>query len=205
MEISGKHPHGLAIMSAFFVLALAAAAAGNTPGSIGTDIAKIISINYMGEDQWIGIANQGTGSIDLTGWTLMNRENQTYTFPVNFILKPGTLVRVHSGYGIDSSFDRWNSSLLWSREGDIATLVDATRRTVSEYRYPIEVSAAGSVAETPGSPPNAFSSDSINPPFLPDYRSPSDADTGTVNLTGRPFICHGGPLNWAWTSGRNRL
>ena len=210
MDSSGGHSRGLAIISVFFVLSVGAATAGNAPGSIGTDMAKIISIHYLGEDQWVEIANQGTGSIDLTGWTLINRENQTYTFPANFTLKAGSLSRIHSGYGNDTSFDLWSSALLWSREGDTATLQDATGKTVSEYRYPVEISAARSVAETPSSLPNAFSSDSMNPPFLPDYRSPSDAEKGTmkssspVNLTGRPFICHGGPLNWAWTSGRDR-
>jgi hypothetical protein len=208
MESSGGHLCGLAILSAFFTLSLGAAVAGNPPVSLGTNIGKIISVNYLGADQWVEMVNKGTGSMDLTGWTLINMENQTYAFPANFTLKAGLQVRVHSGKGDNTSFDLFNSTLLWSEMGDTATLKDATGKIVSEYKYPVDVSAAGAVAKIEPLPlPNAFSSGGMTPPFLPDYRPPYSAERGglkssfPVNLTGHAFICHGGPLNWAWTSG----
>jgi len=79
---------------------------------------------------------------------------------------------------------------------------------VSEYKYQVDVSDAGAVTKIESlSLPNAFSSGGMTPPFLPDYRSPYSAErcrlksSSPVNLTGHPFICHGGPLNWGWTSG----
>lgn len=210
MEISGGYLRGLVISSVFFALSLGAiAAAESAPVSVGTDITKIIGVNYLGFDQWVEIANEGTGSMNLTGWTLMNMENQTYSFPANFALKAGTLVRVHAGKGNNTAADLFNSTLHWNKEGDTATLMDATGEIVSEYKYPIKVSASGSVTKIePLVLANTSSIRGTLQPFLPDYvRSDYGAEKGSlkssspVNLTGHSFICHGGPLNWAWTSG----
>lgn len=197
---------GLAIIFAALTISISLAAVA--PGSIGTDIAKITGLNYQGPDQWVEIANQGTGSIDLTGWTLMNQENQTYVFPANTTLKAGSRITVHSLDGSNTPSDLYNSTLLWNEGGDSATLRDADGRIISEYKYPVEVSAAQSAAVNRTiSLPDQVSSGGMNPPFLPDYRSPSAGQRSslssrpTANLTGHPFICHGGPLNWAWTSG----
>ena len=204
MRISDGHLFRLAILSFLFILSLAGAAA---TASIGTDVARIISVNYLGADQWVEITNQGTGLIDLSHWSLVNRQNQSYLFPANFVLKPGSTAKVHSGFGSNTSTDLYNSALLWNELGDTATLKDAAGRIISEYNYPVQVSAPGNAASTrPFSLPNAFSSGGMNPPFLPDYRPPpgkvmSSRSSPPANLTGHPFICHGGPLNWAWTSG----
>ena len=56
MEISGEGLRGLVILSIFIALSVASAA--NTPSSVGTDIAKIISVNYLGADQWVEIADE---------------------------------------------------------------------------------------------------------------------------------------------------
>ncbi len=211
MESSSGYLRGLVILSAFFALSLGAAIAANAPVSVGTDITKIIGVNYQGADQWVEIANEGTGSMDLIGWMLMNMENQTYSFPANFTLKAGSVVRVHTGEGSSTAADLFKSTLKWSKEGDTATLKDATGKIVSEYKYPVEVSAPGSMTET--KPPSILNTSSISGmsrPFLPDYRSDNGAEraergslksNSPVNLTGHSFICHGGPLNWAWTSG----
>jgi hypothetical protein len=210
MESSGGYLRGLVILSVFFavLLSLGAAVAADLPVSVGTDITKIISVNYLGEDQWVEIANQGTGSMDLTGWTLMNVENQTFSFPANFVLKAGTIVRVHAGKGNNTDADLFNSTLLWNKDGDTANLLDATGRIISVYKYPIKVSSPESATKNePLMLEDTFSIVGPSQPFLPDYRSDYGAEVGSlkssspVNLTGHSFICHGGPLNWAWTSG----
>lgn len=94
---------GLAII--LVALAISVAIAADVPLSVGTDIASIISLNYQGVDQWVEIANQGTGWIDLAGWTLTNRENQTYTFPANVTLKAGSRITVHSLDGNNTTSD----------------------------------------------------------------------------------------------------
>ncbi len=208
MESSGGYLRGLVILSVFFALSLGAAVAANAPVMVGTNITKIIGVNYLGVDQWVEIANEGTGSMNLTGWTLMNMENQTYSFPANFTLKAGSIVKVHAKKGNNSAADLFNSTLLWNKEGDTATLKDATGKIVSEYKYPIKVSAPGSVTKIkPLFLLNTSSIDGASAPFLPDYKSDYGAEKGSlksnspVQLSGHPFICHGGPLNWAWTTG----
>lgn len=206
MRSSGGHLFGLAILSFLFILSQGAEASALAPASVGTDIARIISVNYLGTDHRVEIADLGTGLIDLSGWSLKNRENESYIFPANFTLKPGSTVKVHCGFGSNTSSDLYNSALFWNELGDTATLKDAAGRIISEYNYPVQVSATGSAAPArPFSLPNAFSG-GMNPPFLPDYRPPAGNEMSSlssmpVNLTGHPFICHGGPLNWAWTSG----
>jgi hypothetical protein len=195
MESSSGYLCGLVVLSVLFALSLGAAAAVNDPVSVGTDITKIIGVNYQDADQWVEIANEGTGSMDLS-------------FPANFTLKAGSLVRVHEGLGNNTAADLFNSTLLWSKEGDAAALKDAAGKIVSEYEYPVEVSAPGSVTKTElPSILNTSSISGMSRPFLPDYKSGYGAERGglksssPVNLTGHSFICHGGPLNWAWTSG----
>ena len=53
----------LAILLIFFALSLGGTAAA--PAGVGTDIVKIISVNYQGADQWVEIANRGSGLMDL--------------------------------------------------------------------------------------------------------------------------------------------
>jgi len=201
MESSSRYLCGLAILSVFLALSLGAAV------SVGTDIIKIISVNYLDPDQWVEIANYGTGSMNLTGWTLINMENQTFSIPAGFTLKAGSLVRVHAGKGNNTSSDLYNSALAWKKTGDTATLVDETGTIISEYKYPIKVSASGNMANIkPIFLPNMLSIGAS--PTVQGIQSDYNAQRSSlnsnipVNLTGRPFICHGGPLNWAWTTGQ---
>lgn len=208
MESSDGYLRGLVILSVFFVLTLGAAVAANAPVSVGADITKIIGVDYLGVDQWVEIANEGTGSMNLTGWTLTNTENQTYSFPANFTLNVGSIVKVHAGNGNNTAADLFNGTLQWGKEGDTATLKDATGKIVSEYKYPVKVSTPGMVTTIkPLILANTSSINGTSQPFLPDYKLDYGTERGSlksnspVNLTGHPFICHGGPLNWAWTTG----
>jgi ribosomal protein S4E len=79
--------------------------------------------------------------MNLIGWTLMNMENQTCSFPANFTLKAGSIVKVHAGKGNNTATDLYNSALVWNRKSDTVTLEDATGKNVSEYKYPVNVSA----------------------------------------------------------------
>ncbi len=193
MKSPVRYLHRVVIFFVLFALSLGATVASNDPVSVGANIAKIIGVNYLDTDQCVEIANEGTGSMNLTGWTLMNRMDQTYSFPANFALKVDSIVKVHSGKGNSTAADLFNSTLVWNKKGDTVTLKDATGKIVSEYNYPIKISAPGNVTK-------------IKPPFLPNYKSDyvergSLKSNSPANLTGHPFICHGGALNWAWTTG----
>jgi hypothetical protein len=110
----------------------------NTSSNVGTNMigeVSISGINYMTTDQWVQIANNGVSKVSFTGWMLMNKENLSYSFPTGFVLKPGALVKVHSMAGNNSSTDLGNSSVIWSKNGDTAILMDATGKIVSKYSY----------------------------------------------------------------------
>ncbi|MFB3763629.1 MAG: lamin tail domain-containing protein [Methanotrichaceae archaeon] len=208
MRSSGGYLRKLLILSVLFGLPLEAAIAANAPASAGINIAKIIGVNCQDADPWVEIANEGTGSMNLAGWTLMNTENQAYSFPANFTLKTGSIVKVHSGKGDNTAADLFNSTLVWNDKGDTATLKDATGKIVSEYKYPIKVSAPESMTRTnPTILPNTFytgwTSSNFRAGNKSDYGAEGDSlmSASPVQLSGRSFICHGGPLNWAWTSG----
>lgn len=110
----------------------------NTSSNVGTNNTNNVSIlgmNYTTADQWVEIANKGTSNISFNGWKLMNKENLSYFFPVDFVLKSGALVKVHSMAGIDNSTDLYNSSVIWSKNVDTAILNDAAGEIVSKYSY----------------------------------------------------------------------
>jgi hypothetical protein len=110
----------------------------NTSSNVGANMigeVSILGINYMTTDQWALIANNGVSNVSFTGWMLMNKENLSYSFPTGLVLKPGVLVKVHSMAGNNSSTDLYNSSVIWSKNGDTAILMDATGKIVSKYSY----------------------------------------------------------------------
>jgi hypothetical protein len=207
MECLGGYLRGLVIFSVFLALSLGTAVAANTPVSVGTNVIKIIGVNYMAVDQWVEIANEGTDSTNLSGWMLMNMENQKYSFPSNFTLKAGSIFKVHARKGNNTATDLYNSGLAWNRNSDTATLKDAAGKIVSEYKYPIKAAIKKATKVKPLILPNTFSSGRMSPNFQAGYEPHYVAERGSlksnspVTLSGSPFICHGGPLNWAWTTG----
>ena len=73
--------------------------------------------NLNGE--WVEISNNGTADANLTGWTLEDAQNHTYTFP-DFSLNAGAKVTIRTGIGDDTSEELfWNkSSSIWNNNGD---------------------------------------------------------------------------------------
>jgi len=84
--------------------------------------------------EWVEISNQGTEAVDLAGWTLSDQQSHTYTFE-NFILSPGTSVKVHTGFGDDCATDLYCSRNMpiWNNDGDVAVLRDQSGNIVAAY------------------------------------------------------------------------
>ena len=78
------------------------------------------------------ITNKDTAAQSLTGWTLEDEGNHTYTFP-EFSLNAGSSVKVHTGEGTDTARDLYwgRSTSVWNNGGDVATLRDASGNIVS--------------------------------------------------------------------------
>ena len=149
MDISIRNARRLAILSVLVALSVGMVVAASNVTNISTNATSnvganqtikvsIMGITYLGVNQFATIANQGTSNISLAGWKLMDKENQTYSFPAGFSLKPSAVVRVHSGTGKNTLTDLYDSSLTWNMNGDIATLKDASGKVISQYSYPIK-------------------------------------------------------------------
>jgi hypothetical protein len=69
------------------------------------------------------IVNGGTSSVVMTGWTLRDRDNHVFRFPV-FTLRPGGRVTIHNGQGTDNAANLfWDSGgRIWNNDGDAPTL-----------------------------------------------------------------------------------
>jgi hypothetical protein len=52
----------------------------------------------------------------------MNMENQTCSFPANYTLKAGSIVKVHAGKGNNTATDLYNSALVWNKKSDTVAL-----------------------------------------------------------------------------------
>ncbi|MGW2741291.1 lamin tail domain-containing protein [Streptomyces sp. NPDC001450] len=72
--------------------------------------------------EWVDITNNGRRDVNLSGWTLSDRDGNTYTFR-NYWLGSRETVRVHTGVGRDSSTDVYQDRhySVWSN-ADTATL-----------------------------------------------------------------------------------
>ena len=167
MGISRIYMNRLAILTVIVALSVGMAFgvtsgvnASNKTSNVGSNTTAKVSItgiNSTGVDQWIKIANNGTSSVSFAGWKLMNKENLSYAFPMNFVLKPGAQVKVHSMSGKPDSTDLYSSSILLNKTGDMAILKDANGKVISKYSYPV-VSIAIAKATT-----NASKSKAITP------------------------------------------
>ncbi len=107
---------------------------------------RIGTIQYSGSNEYIRIDNVGSGSQNLTGWSIQSYRNsdcqpdpaQLYTFPSGYVLAAGASVRVHSGP--DATNDppsslRWTTNHIWHDGGDRGDLRNASGQIVSTLAY----------------------------------------------------------------------
>ncbi len=79
------------------------------------------------DDEYVVFENSGTGSIDLTGWTVQDEASHTYSFPSGFALDAGAQVTLHTGTGSDTSTDLYwgkSGSAVWNNGGDTVFVYD---------------------------------------------------------------------------------
>ncbi len=83
-------------------------------------------------DEWVTVTNTGKKAVDLSRWTLVDNERNTYRFG-KLRLAPHASVRVHTGAGRDTAKDVFQNrrAYVWNNDRDKATLRDASGRTVA--------------------------------------------------------------------------
>ncbi|MEU1149270.1 lamin tail domain-containing protein [Streptomyces sp. NPDC005863] len=81
--------------------------------------------------EWVKITNTTRHSVNLKGWTLRNRDGQTYRFR-NVWLAGRSSVKVHTGVGHDTRADLYQDRrhYVWDNHADKALLRNDHNRTV---------------------------------------------------------------------------
>ncbi|AQL42085.1 competence protein [Halorientalis sp. IM1011] len=89
-------------------------------------------------DEYVVFENSGGEELDLSGWTVWDAADHTYTFPSGFTLDAGAQVTVHTGSGQDTETDLyWGSgSPIWNNGGDTVIVRDDAGELVIEEAYP---------------------------------------------------------------------
>lgn len=98
------------------------------------------------DDEYFTLRNLYKDAVDMSGWTLTNREGVTFAFPEGFVLPSQAKVCVFTGCGVDTHSDlHWCSERpIWRNEGDTATLRDATGRIIDRHTYHRQCKVCGS-------------------------------------------------------------
>ncbi|GGT03899.1 lamin tail domain-containing protein [Streptomyces chromofuscus] len=86
--------------------------------------------------EWVDITNTGRRAVNLDGWTLSDRDGNTYTFD-RFRLDGRSTVRVHTGWGRDTRTDVYQdlSDYVWDDRSDRATLANHRGRVVDSTSW----------------------------------------------------------------------
>jgi len=87
--------------------------------------------------EWIEIANQGSASVPMQGYSLKDEANHIYTFG-NFTVAAGGSFRLYSGRGQNSSTELyWGlvGESVWNNGSDAAFLRDAQGALVDTFAY----------------------------------------------------------------------
>jgi len=88
-------------------------------------------------DEYLVFENTGSGSIDLSGWSVHDEAGHTYFFPTGFTLESGEKVTLYTGSGTDSSTSLyWRSeSAIWNNGGDTVFVEDDSGSSIIEKNY----------------------------------------------------------------------
>lgn len=114
-----------------------AAAEDITPDDIMVEMNETVTItgiSHVVDDEWVEMVNSGMMSQDFTFWTIIDENNNTYSFPEGFVLNPGATVKVHTTLGNNTETDLFwgRDDLVWD-DGEVATLIDASGEIVARY------------------------------------------------------------------------
>ena len=113
-----------------------------TSGETGLTVADV-NADAAGDDrdnlndEYIVFKNIGDTDLDLSGWTVADAADHTYTFPDGTTLAAGATLTLHTGSGEDTTTDYyWGAGApIWNNGGDtiIVTSADGERVLTEEY------------------------------------------------------------------------
>lgn len=116
----------------------------STPGDTNTSL-SIAEIHADADgndnenlnDEYVVLENTGQTTLDLSGWTVSDSADHTYTIPRGVEFTAGAQVVVHTGRGTDTATDLYwgRSSAVWNNDGDTVILTDGSGSVVIEESY----------------------------------------------------------------------
>ena len=83
-------------------------------------------------DEFVQLVNYGRMEQNLGGWKIEDGDGHRFTFPANYNLAPGGMIRIFTNTG-DLSFD--SASAIWNNDGDTCFLYGSTGSLVETYSY----------------------------------------------------------------------
>jgi len=114
---------------------------GTTSG--GELVIEEIKADAEGDDrenlngEYVVFRNDGTETLELSGWTVEDEAGKTYTFPDGYTLDPDASVTLYTGSGTDSSAELYwtNGSPVWNNGGDTVTVHNSNGERVLSETY----------------------------------------------------------------------
>lgn len=87
--------------------------------------------------EFVVLTNTGDAPRKLGGWRVRDRAGFVYRIPQDFRLKPGRVVRIHTGKGTDDGNDLyWGRGwYVWNNDKDRATLKNAAAKVIDRCAY----------------------------------------------------------------------
>ncbi|WP_299265636.1 lamin tail domain-containing protein [Halorientalis sp.] len=88
-------------------------------------------------DEFVVFGNRGETALDLSGWTVTDDADHTYTLPPGTALEPGTQLTLRTGDGTDSATTLywWRGAPVWNNGGDTVTVTDRRGRLRGQRTY----------------------------------------------------------------------
>ncbi len=88
-------------------------------------------------DEYVVFENSGTETLDLSGWTVADDADHTYTIPDGVMLAPGATVTLYTGSGTatDSELYWGSGSPIWNNDGDTVIVTTNEGDRVLEESY----------------------------------------------------------------------
>ncbi|UCF27525.1 MAG: thermonuclease family protein [Chloroflexota bacterium] len=93
--------------------------------------------NENKNEEYVCLANVGSNSADLSGWSIQDQYGWTYQFPT-FSLSANSFVKIRTGCGTDSQQDLYwckDETAVWNNDGDCVFLMNPESQLVAEYCY----------------------------------------------------------------------
>ena len=89
------------------------------------------------DDEYVVFRNSRSEPLDVSGWTVADDADHTYTFPDGAVVDPGAEITLRTGRGTDteSTYYWGRTGAVWNNDGDVVVVRNASDSTVLREPY----------------------------------------------------------------------